>query len=329
MSRHRLPNPLLAAVAAAATAALTTAAPAAEPAATPAAWALRDHPYGTTLVSPAGRDVFGYLKIKPLDSPLTANSACCLYPVLTPSGVPVVELAPADHRHHRGVFFAWYHVRGTESHDFWGWGAHAPTEGRRIVNSGLALLRPDTRGTPLRIENDWMVGKTTVMSEKLATVTRVLPEGHWIELTFTLVPFSPLTVPRAAFSGFCVKATVAPDIVITAPGGPVTLPAPRHDDPATGWPDAAWYDCSFSAGNGRTAGIAVLSHPSNPPTRWHNLAGIGMLNPCHLMDQPLELKPGRPLTLRYALLAHDGPAPAAALNALATAFRASPASPAR
>jgi hypothetical protein len=46
-----------------------------------------------------------------------------------------------------------------------------------------------------------------------------------------------------------------------------------------------------------------------------------MLNPCHLMDGDLVLKPGHPLKLRYALLVHDGPAPVAALNDLAKAFR--------
>ena len=321
MPRSLIPKSLLTAMAACW--GLATAAPGAHP-----DWSLRDNPYGVTLVSPAGRDVFGYLKIKPLDSALTANSACCLYPVLTPAGVSVVELAPADHRHHRGVFFAWYHVEGAEKNaeksDFWGWGAYAPTEGRRIVNSGLALLRPDKMGgAPLRVENDWMIRKSTLMSEKLAVTTRVLPEGHWIELRFTLIPFSPLKVPRAAFGGFCVKAKVGPDAVVTSTAGRVALPAPKHDDPTTGWPDAAWYDYSFTAENGQTAGIAVLSHPSNPPTKWHNIAGIGMLNPCHLMDQGLELKPGQPLTLRYALLAHDGPAPTAALDALASAFRTS------
>lgn len=286
-------------------------------------WSLRPDPYGVTLVSPAGRDVFGYLKIKPQGTLLSANSACCLYPVLTPAGASVVELGPADHRHHRGVFFAWYHVEGKEKADFWGWGAHAPTEGRRIVNNGLALLRPDGSGNAqLRVENDWMANNATMVSEKLAVTTRTLTEGHWIELTFTLIPVAPTKVPRAAFSGFCVKGKVGPNAVITSPSGTVALPAPKHDDPTTGWPDAAWYDYSFTADNGQTAGISVLSHPSNPPTKWHNILGIGMINPCHLMEAPLELKPGQPLKLRYALLVHDGPAPAATLGALATSFHA-------
>lgn len=286
-------------------------------------WSLRPDPYGVTLVSPAGRDVFGYLKTKPQGTLLSANSACCLYPLLTPGGVSVVELGPADHRHHRGVFFAWYHLEGKEKADFWGWGAHAPTEGRRIVNNGLVLEKPPNGGAQLRAENDWMVSNSTMVQEKLAVSTRTVPEGHWLEFTFTLVAIAPTTVPRAAFSGFCVKNRVGTGAVITLPTGPATLAAPKHDDPTTGWPDAAWYDFTSTLDGGTTAGVTVLSHPSNPPTKWHNILGIGMINPCHLMDGALTLKPGRPLTLRYALLVHDGPAPTTALGALATAYRAS------
>ena len=77
-------------------------------------WSLRPGADGGTLVSPAGRDLFGYLKTKPAGSALSANSACGIYPLLTPAGESVVALAPKDHPHHRGVFFAWYEVNGTE-----------------------------------------------------------------------------------------------------------------------------------------------------------------------------------------------------------------------
>ena len=57
-------------------------------------WSLRPGTDGVTLVSPAGREVLGYLKTKPAGSALTANSACGIYPLLTPAGESVVALAP-------------------------------------------------------------------------------------------------------------------------------------------------------------------------------------------------------------------------------------------
>jgi len=97
------------------------------------AWSLRPGVDRGTLVSPAGKDVLGYLKTKPAGSALSANSACGIYPLLTPAGESIVALAPKDHPHHRGVFFAWYEVNGVEKADFWGWGAHAPTKDVRVA----------------------------------------------------------------------------------------------------------------------------------------------------------------------------------------------------
>ena len=298
-------------------AALPLALPAAE-----STWSLRPGADGGTLVSPAGRDLFGYLKTKPAGSALSANSACGIYPLLTPAGESVVALAPKDHPHHRGVFFAWYEVNGAEKADFWGWGAHAPTKDRKIVNTALRLAESPPDQARLLIENEWRVGDVVMIRETLVVTSRTLPEGNWHELTFTLTPVRETTVPRAAFSGFCVKGKAGKNAVILSPDGPVKLPAPKHDDPTTGWPDAAWYDYTAALDTGKTAGIAVLSHPSNPPTKWHNPIGIAMINPCILMDGDLVLKPSQPLTLRYALLAHDGPAPVAALEQLAKKFRA-------
>ena len=286
-------------------------------------WSLQPGADGVTLVSPSGREVLGYLKTKPAGSALTANSACGIYPLLTPAGESVVALAPKDHPHHRGVFFAWYEVDGAEKADFWGWGAHAPTEGRRIVNTSLKLAEPSAAGARMLVENEWRVGEAVMIREKLAVTSRTLPEGNYHELTFTLTPTGDITVPRAAFSGFCVKGKSGPNAVITTPNGPAKLPPPMHDDPATGWPDVAWYDYTATLDTGKTAGVTVLSHPSNPPTKWHNPIGIGMINPCILMDGDLVLKANQPLTLRYAVLAHDGAASAEILDRLANEFRAS------
>ncbi len=285
-------------------------------------WTLRPGPDGATVVAPSGRDVFGYLKTKPAGSALSANSACGIYPLLTPSGQSVAALAPKDHPHHRGVFFAWYEVDGFAKADFWGWGAHAPTEDRRIVNTSLRMGEKSADQGRLLVENEWRVADQVMLREALTVTSRTLPEGNWHELTFVLTPVGEVTVPRAAFSGFCVKCEAGADPQVSSPEGPVKLPAPKHDDPSTGWPDAAWYDYTARLGTGKTAGVAVLSHPSNPPTRWHNPVGIAMLNPCLLMDGDLKLHPARPLTLRYAVFAHDGPVPAAALDRLAKEYRA-------
>src|SRR5688572_8522577 len=82
---------------------------------------------GKILKDPVGRVVLGYLTSKPPGVPLEGNSACCVHPFNTPGGRAATDIAPADHRDHRGIFFAWHDMtftRGAETlrGDFWGWG---------------------------------------------------------------------------------------------------------------------------------------------------------------------------------------------------------------
>ena len=59
---------------------------------------------------------------KPADSKLSVESACYFHPFSTPSGAVITDVAPADHKHHRGIFLAWYDMKGKKDGDFWGWG---------------------------------------------------------------------------------------------------------------------------------------------------------------------------------------------------------------
>ena len=66
----------------------------------------------------------------------------------------------------------------------------------------------------------------------------------------------------------------------------------------------------------RRIGVAVIGHRENPPSTWHNLRPIAMVNPCIVAPGPVTIKKGEPLTLRYRLVVHDGPTPVGLLNEL-------------
>jgi hypothetical protein len=287
-------------------------------------WRIERAPGAVSIHSGGGAKVLTYLTQKPEGSSLTANSACCIYPLLTPAGKSVVALGPEDHPHHRGIFFAWYRVEGEARGDFWGWGAHAPLDGRKIVNRKIEADSISAGEARLIIENEWRAEGTVLFEERTLLTAREVPAGRWVEFSISLSAKSETRVPRAAFSGFCAKAVIGTDSLLTSAGAAANPPAPSHEDPATAWPDAAWYDFSTTLADGSRAGIAVFNHPANPPTRWHNLASIGMVNPCVLADGDIVVQPGKPLVLRYGVLAHDGPAPAAALDQLARDWRNAP-----
>ncbi len=85
---------------------------------------------------------------------LSVESACYFHPFTTPSGITVTEVAPDDHRHHRGIFLAFVEMHGPADADFWGWGEHAPKENRVIVN------RKHRSNGSIVAENEWRARQT-------------------------------------------------------------------------------------------------------------------------------------------------------------------------
>ncbi|REJ68897.1 MAG: hypothetical protein DWQ31_06835 [Planctomycetota bacterium] len=320
--------------------------PAAALAEEPAVYSLRGDDHGQLLQTPRGRIALRYMTRKPADSQLSANSVCCLFPLTTPAGVRVVDFAPDDHRHHRGVFLAWHamKVRFADADetraDFWGWGEMAPTEGRVIRNREVKLIAADAETARLSVANDWLADERVAMREQTEIVVREVPDAYVVDLQFRLTPVAQVTLDRSAFGGFCVKArkdgeavySMAADQQAGAEVVPVSLPAPHYLKPETDWPAAAWYDytikLSGAAGDGTetadagsTVGIAVIDHPQNPATAWHNLAAIAMINPCIVAPGEVTFTKEQPLVLRYRLVVHDGPPQAALLARLARQWR--------
>ena len=71
----------------------------------------------------------------------------------------------------------------------------------------------------------------------------------------------------------------------------------------------------------RLAGAAIINHPSNPPTLWHNHRDVRMLNPCIVAPAEMNLYKDTPFQLRYCVVTFDGEVPTAALNGIAAEFR--------
>ncbi len=297
-------------------------------------------PCGESIVAPNGKPVLRYVAKKPVASKLTANSVCCFHPVRTPSGEVVTAFAPEDHLHHRGVFLAWYAMRAGELEaDFWGWGKFAPTEDRVIeCHNWLSMggkraaahlpepFSPDQKW-PVEghvyfvVENEWSVRGYPMIREHLYGAVRQQTPANVIDLCYKLEPTADTTIAQGAFGGFCVRCRNDGQITFTSPGGKVSLPWPHHLKPETDWPAADWYDLSIELAGGKTVGVAVLDHPKNPPSGWHNLASLAMINPCVTAQGPITLEKGKPFVLRYRLVVHDGPAPVELLKTLSAEWR--------
>ncbi len=259
-----------------------------------------------------GNSVFIYNLSPPPNSGLPLEAGGYFHPLKTPGGIVVTDFVPDDHKHHRGLFFAWVEMHGEKDSDFWGWGEYAPVKDRRIVNRSI-----ETGSNSFTSFNDWMAGDTLVIAEKLQATSTFADGLNILDLVYQLTPKADVTLARWSFSGFCLRVRKDGDIRIFSPDGESALENPNHLKPETDWPDAAWYGCEQKLPDGKIIGAAVFNPPSNPPTLWHNQRGVRMLNPCIVAQSEVKLAAGKPLVLRYRVATFDGPLPTGKLNALA------------
>lgn len=311
--------------------------------ATPAAaatYTLEAGPNGKTLKTGEGKEVFTYLTSKPAKTKLVGNSVCCFHPLKTPSGEVTTNFAPDDFPDHRGLYLAWHtmefrkpgdfskmgpykptHGFDINRGDFWGWGLYAPTEGRMIVNKDLRLTKGDAASAVVDIHNDWMIGKDKVLDEATTVSVHEAPGAYVLDFVIRLSSTYEVTIPQISFSGFSLMNRTDGKFSYAGPKGPATYTDPHYSVNDLNWPAADWYSYTLNTTGGKTITNVVMDHPLNPPTTWHNPRYIWMTNPCIATKQAIDVPAGKPLTLRYRVVAHDGALPAGYADKLSAEWK--------
>ena len=94
--------------------------------------------------------------------------------------------------------------------------------------------------------------------------------------------------------------------------------------------EADWCDISGPI-NGKTYGVAILDHPSNPlPAKWHarryGLVGANNIGASEFNKKdphaytPFSIEPGKPATFKYRVVVHPGGAEEAKIAEKYSAF---------
>ena len=289
-------------------------------------YTLEDIAAGKTLKDAQGRVVLSYLTSKPEGVPLAGNSVCCIHPFNTLGGERATDIAPADHRDHRGIFFAWHDMTFVKNGqsvkaDFWGWGRFAPTADRVIRNRSVTLTGASAAAGDVAVVNDWMIGPDVVLKEE-STIRAAEEQGaRVLDLTYRFTSDYEVTLNQMAFTGFCFRCRKEGPYTFFDSNGEVTLPNSGATNPATDWPARSWYSHLVTLPDGKVIASAVIDHPGNPPSLWHGARGVSFLNPCITAPAPVTIPAGRALTLRYRTVAHDGAFPAGWLDRMAGSWR--------
>jgi Family of unknown function (DUF6807) len=249
-----------------------------------------------------------------------ARSNYC-HPVYGLDGAVLTEDFPADHLHHRGIFWAWHqvYVGQMAMGDMWAcedftWDIHT-----------VQILPPQPNSAALRAGVTWKSSQWKDGREPFAAET-VTIRVHHTSRDMRLIDFDIEILALAeglrlggsndikGYGGFSTRIVLPADIRMSDPNGPVT---PQNTALAAG----DWMN--FSGTFGATASnFAVMVHPSHPghPRKWILRASGSAQNVAYPGREPIAVSTKTPLVLRYRLVLHKK----VGLNQLFNAYREKP-----
>lgn len=217
-----------------------------------------------------------------------------VHPLYGPDGEVLTDDFPKDHYHHRGLFWAWPHVRvGEREYDLW------MLRGVRQQFVRWTERKAGRDGAVLGVENGWYVGDRRVVEEEIRfTISPADRRGRMIDVELRLTaldgPVSLRGADGKGYGGLSLRFAPRKETVVTTADG-----RQRRD---LNLARLGWADLSATF-DGRASGVAVFvrrDNPDYPPTwitREYGFLGVGW---------PGELRPGRAVALRYRLWVHRG-----------------------
>ncbi len=254
----------------------------------------------------------------------TGQAKPVLYPIIGPGGInmvrnwPLAEAAPGeakDHPHHTSLWYTHGDVNGI---DFWAQGAGKGT----IVATGpitaTAVANDDTGHATTRSKHEWRGpdGKVILTDEQVLTYHLLPNDQRAIDYRVTLIASHGDLVFGDTKEGSMgirthpalrLKGPVAKGKAINSEG---------IKDGALWGKRAKWVDY-WAPIDGKTVGVAIFDHPTNPrhPTHWHARDyGLVAANPFGINDFEkkgkgagnLNIKSGEKVTFTYRFLFHTG-----------------------
>ena len=253
--------------------------------------------------------VYHFGAVTSSNAPNARSRSNYFHPLYGLDGEVLTDDFPQDHDYHRGLYWAWSHIRvGDQEHDSWS------LRGIRYEFQRWLAKEARSDGVRLGVENGWFVGDKQIMRETVwVQVHPRSAAGRAIDLELTWTPTDrPVRLLGAegkSYGGLTLRFGPRSKTMITVPGGRTS-----GDLVVTNLP---WADLSgdLKKGSGDLSGIAVFvnpGHPDYPPTwmtRHYGLLAVGWPG-----VTPKTLSAGEPVTCRYRIWIHRGTPDAAEIQ---------------
>ena len=223
------------------------------------------------------------------------------YPVYSPSGREVTCTCAYRYNHHKSIFIGHADVNGINFfHD------NNPTRS----NLGDIVLEKsqheiDENGMHVMTHNGWITKADVRLLEEERNFTVILGENaHIIDLTSTLIASqTDLTFAQDNHSFLGVRVADTMDV---EDGGTILNANGQRNEEEAMRQSANWTDYSGVVA-GKTVGVTLMNHPSNPPSAFFTRNYGTFLTNFTLLDKH-ELSRGERLTQRFRILVHEGDA---------------------
>ncbi len=235
-----------------------------------------------------------------------------IHPLYGLDGEILTEDFPADHPHHRGIFWAWHQVwlgdkklgDNWAAQDFF-WDVY-DAEIMTIDSQSRALKLYVHWKSPLLTDAN---GKQQPFVKETTTIRVHRVEGDIRKIDFKIELLALKDNMRLGgsedvkgYGGFTTRIPLPDGLAFTGTNGSVE---PTNLSVEAG----PWLDLSGNLGSqGKTSGLAILCHSSSPgyPQRWILRRKGSAQNPVYPGRHPVMLSHERPLVLRYRLIIHRG-----------------------
>lgn len=233
----------------------------------------------------------------------------CVNQLFTPSGLNILRDSPHDHIHHHALMFA----VGVNGISFWE-ERPGPQTGSQVSREiATATASRDGAATAaIRQQLDWVDSdKKALLGERRTIVAHIAADPAATLLTWRtrLTPAqNPVTLGGAHYYGLGLRFVESMDNVgkfANEAGDPGEVV--RGDERLAA---GAW--CAYTAPvEGKPVTVVVFDHPNNPrPARFFTMTKpfAYLSATINLWKEPLELKPGETIDLRYGVAVFDGEA---------------------
>jgi hypothetical protein len=228
------------------------------------------------------------------------------FPVNGPSGFSVTSMRNSLYPHHSSLFFGCDRVNGG---NYWQEGLD-----RGRIETLRAEIRESGKDRVI-IGNEciWTRpgAEAPIRDVRTITITAPSEQVYRIDFDIRLDMLTDVKIEKTNHSFFSVR--IAPDLSVTGGGKMVNAEGNQGEqgDNGTFGKKSPWMDC-FGTRNGKTEGMAIFQHPSNPwyPSPWFT-RDYGFFSPTPMywpVDETAgtNLKKGDSLRLRYRVLVHGG-----------------------